>query len=183
MVPQRKVRAQRGFTMIEVMLVVVIIGIISSIAIPYYTRMSARAYRSEALTVMSKLEVYFKNIYDNQTTYMGTAVVAAPDVMPDPGNTIPVGQGADWKPVSGHGWDDLPFPPQGLIRMRYLYSVGTTTKTGDTIQVMACGNFPGFGPAAYSLGGSGVRCNYTMTDTIVANGATLRTENPVQTFE
>src|SRR6202012_5990802 len=101
-------RRQRGFTIIELMLVVVIIGIMSSLAIPNYQKASARALRSEMQVTMYKLELYFRNIYQNQGNFNGPSVVANADVMPDPTNTIPVGQGADWKPVSGHGWDDMP---------------------------------------------------------------------------
>src|SRR5450432_32264 len=113
-----KRRVQRGFTLIELMLVVVIIGIMSSIVIPFYAKASARAYRSEMLTTLSKMELYFKNLYESQGNYLGPNVVpcgSSPDVMPDPGNTIAVGQGAEWKPTQTGGWNDLPFPPSGDI--------------------------------------------------------------------
>jgi prepilin-type N-terminal cleavage/methylation domain-containing protein len=181
-----KARSQRGFTIIEVMLVVVIIGIISSIAIPYYTRMSARAYRSEMLMTISKLELYFKNIYENQGNYQNPSLVTsgAPDVMPDPNNTVPVGQGADWKPTAAGGWNDLPFPPQGNIRMRYLYQVGVTNGS-PSVTFSACGNFPGFGPATMAFGSHGVQCNYLYTEILQGTGIDPANviENPAQTFE
>jgi len=178
--------AQRGFTLIEMMLVVTIIGIISSLAIPYYTRASARAYRGEMLVTMAKLELYFKNIYENQGNYNGPAVVAGtPDVMPDPANTIPVGQGADWKPVQGHGWDDIPFPPQGNIRMRYLYQLGGTA-SAPTVTLMACGAFPGFGTPSLPFGSNGAKCNYVYTEVMQGTVIDPRlgvSENPVNAFE
>jgi prepilin-type N-terminal cleavage/methylation domain-containing protein len=178
-------RRQRGFTLIEVMLVVVIIGIISSIAIPYYSRASARAYRSEMLVTMSKLELYFKNLYENQGNYAGPAVVANPDVMPDPANTVAVGQGVDWQPVQGHGWDDIPFPPQGNIRMRYLYKVDNTS-TPPQVTLSACGVFPGFGSPSIAFGSSGAKCNYLYSE--VMQGTTIDpahgvAENPINSFE
>jgi prepilin-type N-terminal cleavage/methylation domain-containing protein len=189
---KKKRRAPRGFTLIEVMLVVVIIGIMSSIAIPFYTRASARAYRSEALITISKLELYFKNIYENQGNYNGPSVLSpdskppgSPDVMPDPGNAVAVGQGADWKPVTGHGWDDIPFPPQGDIRMRYLYTVNNST-TPPQVTLEACGSFPGFGPTNIVFGGSGAKCNYRYTK--VLQGASVDPNNgiievPANSFE
>jgi prepilin-type N-terminal cleavage/methylation domain-containing protein len=71
-------RRQQGFTLIEVMLVVVIIGIISSLAIPFYSRASARAYRAESQIVLSKLELYFRNTYQSNGTFIGPYIIAAP---------------------------------------------------------------------------------------------------------
>jgi prepilin-type N-terminal cleavage/methylation domain-containing protein len=157
---------QRGFTIIELMIVIVIIGIMSSLAIPYYMRSSARAYRSESQVVISKLELYFKNVYENNNKYSNQYILEGspgPDVMPDPNGTIPVGVGTDWKPVAGHGWDDLPFPPEGNIRMRYLYLVDNST-TPPNVTIQACGNFPGFGAPTYAFGSHGVLCNYLFTE-------------------
>jgi prepilin-type N-terminal cleavage/methylation domain-containing protein len=180
-----KARSQRGFTMIEVMLVVVIIGIISSIAIPYYTRMSARAYRSEMLTTLSKMELYFKNIYENQGNYTNPSIVALSDVMPDPNNTVPVGQGADWKPTLTGGWNDLPFPPQGNIRMRYQYQVGVTNGS-PSVTFTVCGNFPGFGGANIAFGSHGALCNYLYTEILTGTIVDAKNnvfESPPQAFE
>lgn len=49
-------RAAQGFTLIELMIVVVIIGILSSIALPAYTDYTARAQASEALKVSAGLQ-------------------------------------------------------------------------------------------------------------------------------
>jgi prepilin-type N-terminal cleavage/methylation domain-containing protein len=163
---QKNHRSQRGFTLIELMLVVVLIGIMSSIAIPFYTRASARAYRSEAQGTLSKLELYFRNTYQNLGTFKGPSIVLLPDVMPDPGNTVPIGQGFDWKPVPGHGWDDLPFPPQGDIRMRYLYQVDAT---GTVVTLFAYGSFPGFGGTTSSAP-NGAAYNYSYKEVLVGNG-------------
>jgi prepilin-type N-terminal cleavage/methylation domain-containing protein len=161
---KKTVKAERGFTLIELMLVVVIIGIMSALAIPLYFRATAKAYRSEALITISKLEIYFKNIYENQGNYAGPYVIANPDVMPDPNNTVALGQGVDWTVVPGHGWDDIPFPPQGDIRMRYLYSVNNSATPVPTVTFTACGSFPGFGAGVYAMGSHGLLCNYLYTE-------------------
>jgi prepilin-type N-terminal cleavage/methylation domain-containing protein len=166
-------RMQRGFTLIELMLVVVIIGIMSSLAIPFYTKASAKAYRAESQVVLNKLELYFRNIYQSNGTFLGPSVIAGtpgsgPDVMPDPGATVAVGKGIDWKPVAKHGWDDVPFPPQGDIRMRYLYSVDAS---GQTVTLSAYGSFPGFGPSLSTTLPNGLAYNYSFSEVLVASQA------------
>jgi type IV pilus assembly protein PilA len=49
-------RAQRGFTLIELMIVVAIIGILAAIALPQYNDYTARAQASEAFVLLDGLK-------------------------------------------------------------------------------------------------------------------------------
>jgi type IV pilus assembly protein PilA len=49
-------KVQQGFTLIELMIVVAIIGILSAIAIPSYTSYTAKAQASEAFTLLDGLK-------------------------------------------------------------------------------------------------------------------------------
>jgi prepilin-type N-terminal cleavage/methylation domain-containing protein len=58
----RNLRNRKGFTLIELMIVVVIIGILAAIAIPKFNNASARAKEKEADGIL-------KQIYTLQNTY------------------------------------------------------------------------------------------------------------------
>ncbi|HHQ3487900.1 TPA: pilin [Pseudomonas aeruginosa] len=55
--------AQKGFTLIELMIVVAIIGILAAIAIPAYQDYTARAQLSEAMTLASGLKTKVSDIF------------------------------------------------------------------------------------------------------------------------
>jgi type IV pilus assembly protein PilA len=56
-------RGKRGFTLIEVLIVIIILGILATLAIPQFTKMVKRAYLAEAWTGLGALktaqEVYY----------------------------------------------------------------------------------------------------------------------------
>lgn len=70
-------KVQQGFTLIELMIVVVVIGILASIGIPAYSDYVTRAKLVEATSALSdgrvKMEQYFQ---DNRTYVGGTAPAA-----------------------------------------------------------------------------------------------------------
>ena len=65
---------QKGFTLIELMIVVAIIGILAAVAIPAYGDYTARAQAAEAFTLLDGLKTPLTELY---TTNGSFAVVAA----------------------------------------------------------------------------------------------------------
>ena len=75
-----KARFARGFTLIELMIVVAIIGILAAIAIPNFTRFQAKSKQSEAKTNLKAYYVAEKSYYaENNTFACGLACNFAPE--------------------------------------------------------------------------------------------------------
>ena len=70
-------RTQGGFTLIELMIVVAIVGILAAIAIPRYQDYVARSQISEGLSLASGLKVAVSEVYLSTGAFPSTASAAA----------------------------------------------------------------------------------------------------------
>ncbi|NDV13119.1 type IV pilin protein [Crenobacter caeni] len=64
-----KAGRQGGFSLIEVMIVVVVVGILASIAYPSYRQYLARGYRTEARVLMMELSQQAGQLYSARGDY------------------------------------------------------------------------------------------------------------------
>jgi prepilin-type N-terminal cleavage/methylation domain-containing protein len=63
-----------GFTLIELMIVVAIVGILSAIAVPLYTDYITRSYLVEAQTGLAGFRVNMEQFYQDNRTYSGAGL-------------------------------------------------------------------------------------------------------------
>ncbi|MBW2622799.1 MAG: prepilin-type N-terminal cleavage/methylation domain-containing protein [Deltaproteobacteria bacterium] len=65
-------RSQKGFTLIELMIVVAIIGILAAIAIPQFNSYRRKAQDSAAKSALKNLATAQENYYATENTYTAT---------------------------------------------------------------------------------------------------------------
>jgi len=153
----RSVR-QRGFTLIEVMLVLAIISCLSVLCIPLFQRFAARARKAELHNVLGKMELAFRNNYKDTGSFGNFLLVpgVGADLDAEWNPPLPAGPGAAWNPGSP-SYQTFPFPPDGSLHLRYKYTV---SNSGQTLTLQAQGVFIGVP-------------NWTYTQTFQGNQAPL----------
>lgn len=78
-------KIQKGFTLVELMIVVVIVGILASIGMPAYSNYVLRGKLTEASTELAGMRVKLEQYYQDNRTYVGGC--AAGTVAPLPSGT------------------------------------------------------------------------------------------------
>ncbi|QJX02115.1 prepilin-type N-terminal cleavage/methylation domain-containing protein [Alcanivorax sp. IO_7] len=91
-------QVQKGFTLIELMIVVAIIGILAAVAIPAYQDYTARAQVTEAMNLMGGLKTTVTELYTTQGDFSGAdsgsnGIPAAADVKGDNVEKVEVSDG------------------------------------------------------------------------------------------
>jgi type IV pilus assembly protein PilA len=113
-----------GFTLVEIMIVVAIMGILAAIAVPNFMQMQAKAKRAELPTVVN-------GIADSQVAYhvAHDSYIDIPSFVPSgvPGKTM-----RPWP--AGSGFETLGWAPDGEVRGSYKCEVGASTEFNVTAQ-------------------------------------------------
>jgi type IV pilus assembly protein PilA len=106
-------KSEEGFTLIEMMIVVVIIGILAAIAIPQFARYQLKSKTSEATRNIGAV----RTAEEAFSAKWGKFVLASGVPVGTPG-----AQKQAWVPPAGNGWLILGFQPSGKVY--YQYAVG-----------------------------------------------------------
>ena len=121
-------RGQKGFTLIELMIVVAIIGILAAIAIPNFLRFQLRARSSEGKTNIAAIRTAEESFQAEFGNYVSTtnAAPAANTVSP---NKQPM--------PSNAGFTNLGWAPEGEVYFSYQTTTVATVQNGYNVGAVA----------------------------------------------
>jgi type IV pilus assembly protein PilE len=76
--PRQRLLNARGFTLIEVMITVAIIGILAAVAVPQYTNYVTRSRLADASTGLSTMRAQMERYFQDNRTYANSGTFVAP---------------------------------------------------------------------------------------------------------
>lgn len=169
--------ARAGFTLVELMVVIVIVSILSAIAIPQFRNYLQRARTTEAITFLGEIkerQTAYRGEFGQFCAVSGSAFGAwAPRTTPD-GDTVA------WSVPAGSPWNQLGARPDGYVRFVYATIAGNPGTSPAGIPGYTGADFWFVSEALGDLNGDGTQCmfeSYSASNTIFV-GYADGTPNP-----
>jgi type IV pilus assembly protein PilE len=122
-------RHTQGFTLLELMIVVAIIGILAAVAIPAFQNYQHRSKRSEAYANLSAVAKLQKTYFSEYNAY-------TPTIVSQPGGGLGSHK-RPWTPAAELAYSSVGFRPEGDVFYDYEVNV---CGTGDCFTATAYGN-------------------------------------------
>lgn len=160
-------QAKRGFTLVELMIVVAIVGVLASLAIYGVNRYVNNAKTTEARAVVARIAKDATTAYARPRASSGILAVGASaafaNQMCDDASPVPASvpaavkvqsASANWGGSGSAGWTCLNFSMSDPQQYQYDYQVSATTGDGATFTAIARGDIDGDGAlSTFQLGG------------------------------
>ncbi len=149
-------RRARGFTLVELMIAVGIVGLLASVAVPLPTRATLRARAAERLTIMRAIADAVNDTVSIQQRVPGGTWTGVPNPASAPGTSK---RTFDW---TASGWPPLSMVVIGDTYYQYSFVADEDVATrAVSLSVVAVGDLDGDGvPSTKTLNYSGV--GYTL---------------------
>lgn len=125
--PAAHVRSKQGFTLVELMIVVALVGVLSAIAIPSFINYQARSRRTEAYANLASIARAQKSFQATKGTFHDSTLP-----WPDPAPYGGLGTSTmTWDAASDNAFGALGWSPEGKVF--YSYHVNTALNCSCTL--------------------------------------------------
>lgn len=127
-------RRNKGFTLIEVMIVVVIVGILAAVAIPNYSDYVTRSKTTEAVSALSDAKVRMEQYFQDNRYYSSDGAAGSTDC----GVTMPATTHFTFACVSSNNGQAYVWTATGTLAMvGFTYTINQVNARGSSTSAAA----------------------------------------------